>query len=145
MRFVRRVVIDTSTLIGAVLLPDSIPQQALQEAVVCGELCASKATLQELESVIRRPKFNRYLPLDARSAFVTLVRREAHLFAVTAEEEAVLPRQCRDPRDNKFLALALACEADAIVSSDTDLLTLNPYEGISVLRPREFLDTMQSR
>jgi predicted nucleic acid-binding protein len=46
---------------------------------------------------------------------------------------------CRDPRDNKFLALALIADADAIISSDNDLLTLHPWRGIPILTPTLFL------
>jgi predicted nucleic acid-binding protein len=34
----------------------------------------------------------------------------------------------------------LACEADRLVSSDDDLLALNPYRGIPVLTPKAFCD-----
>jgi predicted nucleic acid-binding protein len=46
---------------------------------------------------------------------------------------------CRDPKDNKFLEAALSSQADCIVSGDADLLDLTPFEGISILRPAEFL------
>ena len=45
---------------------------------------------------------------------------------------------CRDTKDNKFLALALICEADAIISSDNDLLALNPWRSIPVLTPAAY-------
>ena len=38
----------------------------------------------------------------------------------------------RDPRDNKFLALAVVASADLIVDSDDDLLSLSPYQGILI-------------
>ena len=48
---------------------------------------------------------------------------------------------CRDPKDNHFLALALAlaAEADVLVSSDEDLLVLHPWRGIPIITPAEFL------
>jgi predicted nucleic acid-binding protein len=46
---------------------------------------------------------------------------------------------CRDPKDDQFLALALACGADVLVSSDADLRALHPWLGIPVLSPQEFL------
>lgn len=48
---------------------------------------------------------------------------------------------CRDPKDNKFLALAVSGEADCIISGDDDLKVLHPFRGIPILSPREFLDT----
>lgn len=131
--------LDTSTLISAALRPDSTPRLALLTAVANATLCASPATLLELEQVLMRDKFDRYLDSESRREFLALYRRYARLFNVTEKEEAALPIPCRDPRDNKFLALAMYCEADALVSSDDDLLVLNPYQGIPILTPRDFL------
>jgi predicted nucleic acid-binding protein len=47
---------------------------------------------------------------------------------------------CRDPQDDKFLALALSGGAQAIVSSDDDLLSMGQFRGVRILTPREFLD-----
>ncbi|MEK6664288.1 MAG: putative toxin-antitoxin system toxin component, PIN family [Pseudomonadota bacterium] len=139
MSFAKRVVLDTSTLISAALRQDSTPRQALLTAVASATVCASPATLAELEQVLMRDKFDRYLDQATRREFLALYRRHARLFNVTEAEEAALPQACRDPRDNKFLALALHCSADALVSSDDDLLVLNPYQGIPIWTPKEFL------
>jgi uncharacterized protein len=139
MKVLRRVVLDTSTLVSAALRVGSLPHQALLKALACCEVCASVATLDELERVLKRDKFDRYLDAETRLAFAGLVRQHAHLFAVTDAEELALKPACRDPNDNKFLALALVCEADAIISSDNDLLALNPWRSIPVLLPGEFV------
>ncbi|MBZ0091724.1 MAG: putative toxin-antitoxin system toxin component, PIN family [Sulfuricellaceae bacterium] len=138
MSFAKRVVLDTSTLIGAVLCPQSVPRQAFLAAVASAALCASPATLAELEQVLMREKFDRYLDRETRGDFLVLYRRHARLFPVSEADETALPQPCRDPRDNKFLALALSCSADVLVSSDDDLLTLNPYRGIPILTPKEY-------
>lgn len=139
MSFAKRVVLDTSTLISAALRPDSTPRQALLTAAASATVCASLATLTELEQVLMRDKFNRYIDQTTRREFLELYRRHARLFNVTENEEAALPRPCRDPRDNKFLALALYSSTDILVSSDDDLLVLSPYQGIQILTPKEFL------
>lgn len=139
MNFVKRVVFDTSTLVSAVLRPGSVPRHAFMKAVAEAELCASASTLAELESVLGRDKFDRYLERETRLQFVALYRRHARLFPVSESEENTLQEPCRDPRDNKFLALALVCAADAIVSSDDDLLSLSPYRRIPVILARDFL------
>ena len=139
MSFAERVVLDTSTLIGAILLPNSVPRQAFMKAVANGTLCASPATLAELEQVLLREKFDRYLDHDSRQDFLLRYRNQVLLFPVTEAEESALPQACRDPRDNKFLALALHCSADALVSSDDDLLVLSPWQGIPILAPAQFL------
>lgn len=139
MSFAERVIFDTSTLISAVLRPTSVPRQAFLKAIAQAELCASAATLAELELVLMRDKFDRYLDRAARLEFFEIYRRHIHLFPVSEAEEAALQAPCRDARDNKFLALALACSADLVISSDDDLLTLNPYQRIPVILPREYL------
>lgn len=45
----------------------------------------------------------------------------------------------RDPKDNKFLELAVDGKASCLIAGDADLLVLNPFCGIPVLTPTEFL------
>lgn len=141
MSAVRRVVLDTSTLVSAALRTGSVPHQALLKAVSSCELCASSATLDELEQVLRRDKFDRYLDAQTRLSFVALIRQHTHLFGVQEADELSVQPACRDPKDNKFLALARVFEADATISSDNDLLVLNPWCLIPILTPADFLNT----
>lgn len=137
----QRVVIDTNTLIGAMLRPDSVPRQALLNALRTFKLAACVATLDELREVLQRPKFDRYLPLQARLDFLGLVSRHAQLVEVDAASEQAASGACRDAKDAKFLALALACHAVALVTSDADLLVLHPWHGVPILTPAAFLRT----
>ena len=75
----QRVVIDTSTLIGSVLRPNSVPRQAFIDAVRLYEICVSQATLPELREVMQRHKFDRYAPLQERLDFCALVTERARL------------------------------------------------------------------
>ncbi|WP_296447959.1 putative toxin-antitoxin system toxin component, PIN family [Rhodoferax sp. UBA5149] len=135
----QRVVIDTSTLIGAVLRPSSVPRQAFLAAVRTHELCVSHATLNELREVLQRPKFDRYAPLQERLDFWTLVAERSRLWELDTKSEQIAAGACRDAKDAKFLALALACHADALISSDADLLVLDPWQGVPILTPAAFL------
>lgn len=139
MTVVRRVVLDTSTLVSAALRVGSVPHQVLLKALGSCELCASAATLAELEQVLKRKKFDRYLDADTRLSFVALIRRHVHFFPVEDADERTVDPPCRDPKDNKFLALAWVCEAEAVVSSDKDLVALHPWRGIPVLTPADFM------
>lgn len=136
---IRRVVFDTSTLVSAALRPESIPYQASLRALRFCDACASKETLDELEKVLARGKFRRYLPDEAARRFVRMMENNVRLFVVRDRECLAANPPCRDPADNKFLALALECDADAIVSSDEDLLVLDPWDEIRILRPADFL------
>ncbi len=136
-----RVVIDTSTLISAILRPSSVPRQAFLLAVGNFDLCISIATLDELREVLYRSKFDRYTPLTERLAFVDLVAQHALMWQVDLTSEAAARNACRDAKDAKFLALALSCESAALVSSDADLQVLDPWQGIPILTPAAFLQT----
>jgi putative PIN family toxin of toxin-antitoxin system len=135
----RRVVFDTSTLVSAALRIRSTPHRALACALSGCELFVSAATLAELDEVLMRPKFDRYLPPDLRANFAAIVRQHGTLIAVSDATLAMVQPPCRDPNDNKFLALAATCEAQALVSSDADLLVLHPWNGVAILNPEAFV------
>jgi len=139
MSLLRRVVLDTSTLVGAALKPGSVPHQALLHALARCDICASVQTWLELDQVMQRDRFDRHLERDTRLSFAALLRQSMHFFAVTPADEAAVQPPCRDTTENKFLALVQVCQADVLVSSDDDLLVLNPWRGVPVLRPAEFL------
>jgi putative PIN family toxin of toxin-antitoxin system len=136
----RRVVFDTSTLVSAALRVGSLPHSALAHALLTGEVCASASTLDELDEVLERPKFDRYQPVDVRKEFAAILRRYASVFAVSKTDESKVQPPCRDPKDNQFLTLIQECDADALVSSDTDLLVLHPWNGVPILTPAAFLE-----
>ncbi|HSY36885.1 MAG TPA: putative toxin-antitoxin system toxin component, PIN family [Acidobacteriaceae bacterium] len=136
MSRIRRVVFDTSTLVSAALRVGSVPHQALMKALASCDVCASAETLAELSTVMGRKKFDRYLERELRLEFVALMTRHVHLYGVPAG--AVAPGS-RDAKDDKFLGLVLAAEADALVSSDEDLLVMHPWRGVPVMTAAEFL------
>src|ERR1700739_3312463 len=112
MSFVKRVVLDTRTLVSAALRVESVPSRGFLKALGSCEVCASEATLQELRAVLSWPKFDRYLDRTERAAFVELFETYATKFEVHESVD-----DCRDPKDNKFLALAISCAADVLVAS----------------------------
>lgn len=131
----RRWVVDTNILISRLLLPRSIPALAVQKALESGDLLVSDATLQELADVLARPKFEKYLSETERKQFFQLLSRVAIRVEILRPVAA-----CRDPKDDKFLELAINGRADALITGDTDLLALHPFLGIPVLSPQAFLN-----
>jgi uncharacterized protein len=49
-------------------------------------------------------------------------------------------RICRDPKDDKFLALAIDGKADLLITGDKDLLAVLPIDNLRILSPADFLD-----
>ena len=142
MSALQRVVFDTSSLVGAALKVGSVPHRALGLALQQCEVRVSAATLDELDEVLSRQKFDGYMPRATRLALAALLRLHAQHVDVTAADEASLQPPCRDPKDNKFLALAQLVAADIVVSSDVDLLTLHPWCGVQVITPAAFVAMM---
>jgi putative PIN family toxin of toxin-antitoxin system len=129
-----RAVFDTSVVVSAVLLPRSVPRQAFDRAQEHGKVLISVATVDELNEVLHRQRFDKYVREDQRLEFLAALIREAELVEVT---EVVT--ECRDPKDNKFLELAVSGKATCIISGDNDLLVLHPFRSIPVVTPQTFL------
>ncbi len=134
MRTRQRVVIYTNALVSRLLLPSSILGQAIRKAVDNNILLVSEATMNELADVLARPKFDRYINLEDRQQFLRLLGRLAELVPI------VYPiRECRDPKDDKFLEVALNGKADLILTGDADLLVMHPWRTIPILSATEYL------
>ena len=129
------IVFDASTLVGAALKADSVPERALLRAEEVDVFALSAAVAAEITEVLNRPKFARVLTAARRKLVLARVREAAVWFAPT-----VRVADCRDPKDDKYLELALAAGAEVIVSSDEDLLVLHPWRGVRILRPAEYLE-----
>ncbi|HXG11032.1 MAG TPA: putative toxin-antitoxin system toxin component, PIN family [Gemmataceae bacterium] len=129
-----RAVFDTNTAVSALLFEQSVPGKAFFAALDCGKILLSQATFAELHEVLAREKFDRYLTREEREEFLTMLLREATVVEMTEEIRA-----CRDPKDDKFLELAVSGRATCLVTGDQDLLALHPFRGIPILTPTQFL------
>ena len=82
----------------------------------------------------RRGLFLRYVDEEDIRNFLAALTREAEWVEVDVRISA-----CRDPKDDKFLEVAVSGRATHIVTGDSDLLALNPFRGIEFLPPHRFL------
>jgi putative PIN family toxin of toxin-antitoxin system len=90
--------------------------------------------MEELTRVLMRPELAPYI----------IEQEKRELFAMLDTLTEIVPivhyiTACRDPRDNKFLELAINGEAHCIITGDADLLALHPFRGVSILTPKAFL------
>lgn len=129
-----RIVADTNCLISRLLLPSSVPGRAIRRVIDHGILLVSEATMNELADVLSRSKFDRYISLEDRQTFLRLLGRIAKFVP-----SVYAVRECRDPKDDKFLEVGLSGKADLILTGDADLLTLNPWHGVAILSPASYL------
>ena len=134
MASLERLVVDTNVVLSGLLFPGSIPSRALYKAKGSVVL-ATDVMRQELAEVMERSRFDRYVERQIRQRLV-----EEYLRATVTVEVSFSIRACRDPKDDKFLEAAVHGRADAIVTGDRDLLDLNPFRGIAILTPAEYLE-----
>jgi putative PIN family toxin of toxin-antitoxin system len=134
-----RCVFDSNVIVSALLLPDSKPRHALDLVLRNGKVLLSFAALAELYEVLSRKQFRRYVDEEDIRSFLAALTREAQWVDVDVRITA-----CRDPRDDKFLELAVSGHATHIVTGDSDLHALNPFQGIQILSPQAFLELSSS-
>lgn len=129
-----RLVFDTNTLISAILIRGSIPDSALIKAIHSGTLLFSDDTFNELQHVITRQKFDKYVSIATRIEFITKLRDVLEPVEISESITA-----CRDAKDNKFLEVAVNGKADVIITGDQDLLILHPFRKVDILTPAQFV------
>jgi len=130
-----RFVFDTNVIVSALLIKRSVARRAFDRARERGDILLSFEVIEELYDVLGRPAFDRYIDEDDRLQFLTILVKESTLVEI---EERI--SECRDPKDDKFLELAVNGKADFIISGDGDLQVLNPFRKISIISPRMFLE-----
>lgn len=127
-------VFDTNTLISRLLSPGGVPAKAVDHALASAVLLVSRETMNELARVLDRPKFDPYVSREDRRRFINLLGGVSRIVPIARKVHV-----CRDPRDDIFLDVALNGEAKAIITGDEDLLELDPFHGVRIVKPAEFL------
>lgn len=134
MKINPKFIFDTNAFVSLALFPDSTIRDAFKKAETLGEIVLSYETLSELADVLLRKKFDKYLSIEERLEFITRVGARYRVIKTT-----LTLSDCRDPKDNKFLELAVSAKAHAIITGDLDLLVLHPYRDIPILKASDFL------
>jgi putative PIN family toxin of toxin-antitoxin system len=127
-------IFDTNTLISAALSPGSVNRKAYDRAREIGITVHSSSTFAEFSEALSRPKFDKYISIQRRHQSIIAFEKTSQLVTVSTNINL-----CRDPKDNKFLNLAIDAGAACIVTWDKDLLILNPFEEIPIVTPADFL------
>lgn len=136
MRTDRKLVVDTNLWISRLLVPSgTAAAMAVDHGLSWGIPLMSEATLAELSDALSRTKFDRYVSREDRQHFLRLLGGIVRVIPITQRIAA-----CRDPKDDKFLDVALNGEAHLILTGDQDLLELHPFHGIEILSPAAFLN-----
>ena len=129
-------VFDTNCLVSASILPNSSVRHAFDKAVKSGLIASSQKVFEEYTEVLFRRKFDKYfVSIDERLFIINLIVTKLRNFSPTE-----IIKECRDPKDNKYLELAVAANASCIITGDKDLLILHPFRGIPILSAVDFIN-----
>ena len=127
-----KVVLDTNVWLDLLVFGDP-RAQGLRSASL--EIVIDAACAAELERVLAYPLGKWSLPPERRAACLEECRRMARWVEPGAAPQP-LPR-CEDADDQKFVTLAAAAGADALVTKDEALLKLHGRVPFRVARPAD--------
>jgi len=115
---------------------------AYEKAKRTGVLLASLPTYNEFCDVFIRSKFDKFISIELRMEIINEFRNVVEL----AEATEIIT-VCPEPKDNKFLGLAITAKASCIITGDDDLLVLHPclpdrqaFRGIPIVNASDFLN-----
>lgn len=138
-----RVVIDTNVIVSGILSRSGAPAELLnswRERQFL--LLSSPAIVAEVRAVLGYPHIRNKYPLTDEDVeqVITLLEHDALLVSGDVEVAGSIHD---DPADEMFLECAVAGQADAIVSGDHHLLSLETYQEIPILTARQFLEKLR--
>lgn len=128
-------IVDTNVLISGIFF-ESGPPDKIIKALINNKfnLVISPEILTEYIETIAELRLG--YPQVNVDNLMDKIFRKSHMYVAGR-----LPRPvCRDPKDDMFLACAVASKTKIIISGDKDLLNVSGYKDIEVLTPRRFVD-----
>ena len=129
-------VIDTNVLLSASMFSNSIPGRVVKAVFSSNnQVIATEKTIAEVVSKFSNKKFSKYFSSTYVHEFIRKYKKQIITVEMISHIE-----DCRDPKDNMFLELAIDGKADCIISGDPDLLALHPFRGIPILSPHDFME-----
>jgi len=129
-----RVVLDTNVLISGVFFsgpPYEILKAWLDKRI---QIIISSEILQEYKRG-GEELMHRYPEIE-----ITPILKSFPKKAISISAPRLPHSICVDPDDDKFLACAVAGNAELIISGDKHLLDINEFQGIKIVKPRKFVD-----
>lgn len=132
-----RVILDTNLLISRALTPNSLIASAVRMIINHCDLLVSQATMDEYATGLNRIHNKGYIKQDEVLMLITAYKEVVEWIPIIEKVQA-----CRDPKDDKFLELAVNGNAEYIVTGDNDLLVLHPFRKTQILSAKDFIVTI---
>ena len=132
-----RVVIDTSVLIHYLIGPGAAICHILENLWLTDQIqiVSSPELIAELKDVLARPKMETLIHPDEGETLLALMQIKAEFLPNLGD----IPTFTRDPKDDKFVACAVAGKVDFLISLDKDILVLGQVGEIKMVTPYQFV------
>ena len=128
------VILDTNLLISRALTPNSLTASAIRLIIDRCDLLVSQATMDEFATTLNRVQTKDYITQDEAIALITAYKEMVEWVPIIQRVQ-----ECRDPKDDKFLELAINGNAEYLITGDKDLLVLDPFRGTHILSAKDFI------
>lgn len=134
-----RLILDTNVLVSALIqrsYPYYIVDRVFADDTI--ELCLSDKLFAEYVNVLNRDKFSRFPDFLAKAQTILAdIEKRATQFAPIVIVDVI-----GDQADNRLLELAETCQADYLVTGNTNDFTMQEYKGTRILSPKEFFEQL---
>ena len=104
------------------------------------EVYVSEQLLDEIRTVISRPKFDKLISKETRYYFFEMMYDVCQITDITVQADSPI----RDIKDLYLLSMAESVPVDYIVSGDKDLLDLEKHNDIPILKYSEFITIIKT-
>lgn len=128
-----RLVVDTNVWVSY-LLTKSFTGLNVLIASSRFRLLYSQEQMDELANVLDRPRIAKQISDGNMAALFAVIHDHGHSIALRSEVHV-----CRDPDDDKTLALCKDGRANLLITGDKDLLVLRRFGTTRILSPAQFL------
>lgn len=125
-----KIVLDANVVIAA------FASRGICESIM--ELCLHSHQIVLCEELFDEILRNLHQKIRLSTGIVDEIGNLLREYVSMIEPSPLDPDICRDPDDVKILGLAVAANADYVVTGDKDLLILREFQGIPILNPRSF-------
>ena len=131
----QKIIIDTNVIVSA-LIQKGFPYKIINDFFIEGKinLCVSEELMREYYDVLRRPKFATYPDFTARAeSILAEIETRATMYVPQISLDLLT-----DKDDNMILELADVCNADFIITGNTNDFTMSAYKNTKIVTPKDF-------
>jgi putative PIN family toxin of toxin-antitoxin system len=132
-----KIVLDANIFVSSFFWGGN-PRLVLERAITgIDRLFVTKEILEEIESVMRRPKF--HTGKEEVALFISLIEEIGYKIIPKKQ----IANGSRDKTDNKYIECGITADVDYIISGDAHLLELKEYGKIKITTARDYLEIIK--